>query len=105
MQLFPFCPPSRCPSIPTPPPLPPSSPSVLSIRPSLSVPPCRHHRSLRSFFAPFAADAAGQLDVLGHDGDTLGMEGAQVGVLIEANKVGLGRLLESMQRGSLETKF
>ena len=32
------------------------------------------------------------------------MEGAQVGVLIEANKVGLGRLLESMQRGSLEAK-
>ena len=33
------------------------------------------------------------------------MEGAQVGVLIEANKVGLGRLLASMQRGSLEAKF
>ena len=48
---------------------------------------------------------AGQLDVLGHDGDALGMEGAQVDILIEADKVGLGRLLESMQRGSLEAKF
>ena len=32
------------------------------------------------------------------------MEGAQVGVLIEANKVGLGRLLEGKHRGSLEAK-
>ena len=38
-------------------------------------------------------------------GDALGMEGAQVGVLIEANKVGLGRLLEGKHRGSLEAKF
>ena len=28
-----------------------------------------------------SADTAGQLDVLGHDGDTLGVDGAQVGVL------------------------
>ena len=68
--------------------------------PALSVPPCHYHRSLQFF----AADAAGQLDVLGHDGDALGMEGAQVGVLIEANKVGLGRLLEGKHRGSLEAK-
>ena len=32
------------------------------------------------------------------------MEGAQVGVLIEANKVGFGRLLEGKHRGSLEAK-
>ena len=32
------------------------------------------------------------------------MEGTQVGVLIEANKVGLGRLLEGKHRGSLEAK-
>jgi len=28
-----------------------------------------------------AADATGQLDVLGHDGDALGVDGAQVRVL------------------------
>ena len=28
-----------------------------------------------------SADTAGKLDVLGHDGDTLGVDGAQVGVL------------------------
>lgn len=41
----------------------------------------------------FAADAAGQLDVLGHDGDALGVDSAQVRVLKEADEVGLGRLL------------
>ena len=36
-----------------------------------------------------ATDAAGQLDVLWHDGHTLGVDGAKVGVLEEANQVGL----------------
>ena len=40
-----------------------------------------------------SADAAGQLDVLGHDGHALGVDGAQVGVLEEADQVGLGSLL------------
>ena len=39
--------------------------------------------------ASFTTDAAGELDVLGHDGDMFGMNGAQVGVIKEANKVGL----------------
>ena len=39
--------------------------------------------------------AAGQLDVLGHDGDTLGVDGAQVGVLEQADQVGFRGLLES----------
>ena len=37
-----------------------------------------------------STDAAGQLDVLGHDGDTLGVDGAQVGVLEQTDQVGLG---------------
>ena len=32
-------------------------------------------------------------DVLGHDGHTLGVDGAQVGVLGETNQVSLGSLL------------
>ena len=32
------------------------------------------------------ADSAGELHVLGHDGDSLGVDGAQVGVLEEAEK-------------------
>ena len=41
-----------------------------------------------------ATDPAGELDVLGHDGDPLGVDGAQVGVLEEADQVGLGSLLK-----------
>jgi len=41
-----------------------------------------------------SADAAGELHVLGHDGDTLGVEGAQVGVLEETDEVCLGGLLQ-----------
>ena len=36
-----------------------------------------------------STDAAGELDVLGHDGDTLGVDGAQVGVLEETDEVSL----------------
>ena len=51
-----------------------------------------------------ATDAAGQLDVLGHDGDTLGVDGAQVGVLEEADEVSLRGLLEGHDGGGLETE-
>ena len=43
---------------------------------------------------PLAADTPGELDVLGHDGDTLGMDGAQVGVFEQADQVSLGSLLQ-----------
>ena len=36
-----------------------------------------------------SADTAGQLDVFGHDGDTLGVDGAQVGVLEQTDEVRL----------------
>ena len=51
-----------------------------------------------------ATDAAGKLDVLGHDGHTLGVDGAQVGVLEEANKVGLSGLLQGKDGRSLEAE-
>ena len=41
------------------------------------------------------ADAACKLHVLGHDGDTLGMDSAQVGVLKQTHEVSLGSLLQS----------
>ena len=52
----------------------------------------------------FATDTAGQLDVLGHDGDTLGVDGAQVGVLKETDEVGLAGFLEGHDGGALETQ-
>ena len=51
-----------------------------------------------------ATDAAGKLDVLGHDGHTLGVDGAEVGVLKETNQVGLRGLLKSHDSRGLETE-
>ena len=55
--------------------------------------------------SPLATDAPGQLDVLGHDGDTLGVDGSQVGVLKETHEVGLSSLLEGKDGGRLETEI
>ena len=49
-------------------------------------------------------DAASQLDVLGLDGDALGVDGSQVGVLEQANQVGLGSLLEGQHCRGLEAQ-
>jgi len=51
-----------------------------------------------------SANTAGELNVLGHDGDTLGVDGAQVGVLEQADEVGLGGFLEGQDGRSLETQ-
>ena len=51
-----------------------------------------------------ATDAARELDVLGHDGHTLGVDGAEVGVLEEADEVSLGGLLEGEDGGGLEAE-
>jgi hypothetical protein len=56
----------------------------------------------RNFLSSLSTDSAGQLDVLGHDGHTLGVDGAQVGVLEETNQVSLGSLLESHDGRGLE---
>ena len=50
----------------------------------------------------FPTDSTGQLDVLGHDGHALGMDGAEVGVLEETHEIGLGGLLESQDGRPLE---
>ncbi|KAF4523131.1 hypothetical protein B566_EDAN003146, partial [Ephemera danica] len=51
-----------------------------------------------------STDTAGQLDVLRHDGDTLGVDGAQVGVLEETDEVGLAGFLQGHDGGALETQ-
>ncbi len=51
-----------------------------------------------------ATDAACQLDVLGHDGHALGVDGAQVGVLKQAHQVRLGSLLQRQHGGALEAQ-
>ena len=52
-----------------------------------------------------SADSAGQLDVLGHDGDSLGVDGAQVCVFKQTNKVSLASFLKSHHSGALETQI
>jgi hypothetical protein len=54
--------------------------------------------------AALTTEAAGELDVLALDGDTLGVDGAEVGVLEEGDEVGLDRLLESADGGGLEAE-
>ena len=51
-----------------------------------------------------SSDPPGQLDVLGHDGDPLGVDGTEVGVLEEPHEVGLTGLLESHHGGALEAE-
>ena len=58
----------------------------------------------RNFLSPLTTDSAGQLDVLGHDGHTLGMDGTQVGVLKQTNQVSLRGLLEGHDSAGLETQ-
>ena len=44
------------------------------------------------------------MDVLWHDGDSLGVDGAQVSILEKSNKVGLGGFLKGKDGRSLESK-
>ena len=52
--------------------------------------------------SPLSTDPPGQLDVPGHDGDPPGVDGAQVGVLKQSNKVSLAGLLKSHHSRALE---
>ena len=58
-----------------------------------------------SVLSTLTTDAAGKLDVLGHDGHTLGVDGSQVSVLEQANQVGLSGLLEGEHGRALETEI
>jgi len=58
-----------------------------------------------NFLGTFTTNTSGQLDVLWHDGDTLGVDGAQVGVLKQTNQVCLAGLLKSHDGGALETEI
>ena len=60
---------------------------------------------MNSTLCSLSADSAGQLNVLGHDGDALGVDGAQFGVLKETNEVGFASFLKSHHSGALETQI
>jgi len=50
------------------------------------------------------ADAQSKLHILGHDGDTLGVDGAKVGVLEQRCQVSFGGFLKGHDGMGLETK-
>ena len=50
------------------------------------------------FLSTLSADTAGQLDVLRHDGNALGVDCAQVGILEQSNQVGLGCFLKKKNK-------
>ena len=51
------------------------------------------------------ADAASELHISGHDSHTLGVDGAQVGILEQRDKVSLSSLLESHNGRALEAEI
>ena len=56
----------------------------------------------RNSLGSLASDSAGQLNVLGHDGHALSVDGTEVGVLKETHEVGLRGLLKGQDGGPLE---
>lgn len=58
----------------------------------------------KSRLVALTAKAAGELDVLALDGDTLGVDSAEVGVLEEGDEVRLDGLLESADGRALEAE-
>ncbi len=60
-------------------------------------------RSQRARLRDIAANAARQTDVAWKHGDTLRVNGAQIGVLEQVDEVRLGRLLQRVHGDTLET--
>lgn len=54
--------------------------------------------------SPLTADAPRQLNVLWHNGHTLGVDGAEVGILEETDEVRLARLLQGHYGRALEAE-
>jgi hypothetical protein len=53
----------------------------------------------------FAPNATGQLNVFGHDRDTLGVDGAQIGIFKEADQIGFGRFLQGQHGRALKAEI
>jgi hypothetical protein len=58
--------------------------------------------TIRLCLAMLSTDVTGELDVLGHDGNELRVDRAQVGVLKEADEVGIICLLKRQDGSALE---
>ena len=58
-----------------------------------------------SFLSSFSSDSSSQLDIFWHNGDSLGVDGAQVGVFEEADQVSFGGFLKSHDGRALESEI
>ena len=65
----------------------------------------RHKHKGSNSSGALSTDSAGELHVLWHDGNSLGVDGAEVGVLEESNHVGLRSLLEGEDGRGLEAEL
>ena len=54
---------------------------------------------------PISSDSLGELKISGHDGDSLGVNGAKVGVFEEGDEVSLGSFLKGEHSWALESEF
>ena len=52
-----------------------------------------------------ASDSSGKLDISDHDGDSSGVDGAEVGVFEQADQVSFDGFLESEESGALESEL
>ncbi|KZC12867.1 hypothetical protein WN55_04384, partial [Dufourea novaeangliae] len=52
----------------------------------------------------FSTDSTSKLNVLGHDGHSLGVDGTQIGIFEKTNKVGLAGFLKGHDGRALETQ-
>ena len=66
---------------------------------------CVGYLFMSFYLRALASDSAGQLDVFGHDGDALGVDGAEVGVFEETHQVRLGGLLKCEDSRALEAEI
>ena len=60
------------------------------------------NRDSCEYLGTLSTDTASKLDILGHDGDSLGMDGTQVSVFKQTNKIGLTSLLQGHDGRALE---
>merc|ERR1739838_1048012 len=58
-----------------------------------------------NYLSTFSTNSSCQLDILGHNGDTLGVDGAQVGVFKQTNQVGLRCFLKGTNGCALEREI
>merc|ERR1712215_276141 len=55
-----------------------------------------------SSLSPLSSDPPSELNILGHDGNSLSMDGTQIGVLEQSHQVGLASLLQGHHGRTLE---